>query len=281
MRSRSRPRSRPATVANFGTMTKSLHAGRTAQSGVLAARLAKVRLHGFARRARAQRGLHACAFALGQAGGDARRLGASAELAAAEDRHQHQALSDVLRDAPLDRRDARSRRAPARIATLTSSLGGRDEAARIHHPTRWRAWLDGAPDARAAKQTGSAASADSWRIPRTTLSSRTTWTHSGRGFRNSDGLKAATSKSIPAGSARKRRYEATIRERTCRAAPRYHSYAKHASDCVNVASRTCTIPVIFVIVADPVGSGFAAVLRGRAAMPLVLPLWSRRSPASG
>jgi len=29
------------TVANFGTMTKSLHAGRTAQSGVLAARLAK------------------------------------------------------------------------------------------------------------------------------------------------------------------------------------------------------------------------------------------------
>jgi len=29
------------TVANFGTMTKSLHAGRTAQSGVIAARLAK------------------------------------------------------------------------------------------------------------------------------------------------------------------------------------------------------------------------------------------------
>ena len=97
------------TVANFGTMTKSLHAGRTAQSGVLAARLAKSGFTASPDVLEHKAGFMASHTASGQSGGDARRLGPRQQLAARARWHQHQALSDVLRDAPRDRRDARSR----------------------------------------------------------------------------------------------------------------------------------------------------------------------------
>ena len=69
----------------------------------------EVRLHRLARRAGAQGRLHGVAYGGRQSGCDARRLGAWQQLAARAARHQHQALSDVLCDPPLDRRHDRSR----------------------------------------------------------------------------------------------------------------------------------------------------------------------------
>ena len=63
------------TVANFGTMTKSLHAGRTAQSGVLAARLAKSGFTASPDVLEHKAGFMASHQRVGQSGGDARRLG--------------------------------------------------------------------------------------------------------------------------------------------------------------------------------------------------------------
>ena len=45
--------------------------------------------------------------------------------------------------------------------------------------------------------------------------------------------------------------------------------------------QTRTIPIIFANVSDPVGSGFVASFRGRAATSPVSSIWSRRWPASG
>jgi len=45
--------------------------------------------------------------------------------------------------------------------------------------------------------------------------------------------------------------------------------------------RTHTIPILFAIVADPVGSGFAPAFHARAATSPVSPRWSRRWPTSG
>jgi putative tryptophan/tyrosine transport system substrate-binding protein len=45
--------------------------------------------------------------------------------------------------------------------------------------------------------------------------------------------------------------------------------------------QTRTIPIIFVNVADPVGSGFVASCRGQEATSPVSSLWSRRWAASG
>ena len=94
-------------VANFGTMTKSLHAGRTAQAGVFAARLAKNGYTASTDVLEHQTGFLRAHSAAGSDVSDADlRLGQ--RLAAGENRRQHQALSDLLRHASLDRRDDRS-----------------------------------------------------------------------------------------------------------------------------------------------------------------------------
>jgi hypothetical protein len=75
---RDRGLARGRTVANFGTMTKSLHAGRTAQSGVLAARLAKAGFDAVARMCSSTAPASCNAHSdSGTARGDARATGAS------------------------------------------------------------------------------------------------------------------------------------------------------------------------------------------------------------
>ena len=97
-------------VANFGTMTKSLHAGRAAQSGVLAARLAEPGIYGLSRCAGAQDRIPSRSFAVWHSEHRERDGRHRHQLAAGKSRGQREALSDLLRDASFDRRDARSGR---------------------------------------------------------------------------------------------------------------------------------------------------------------------------
>jgi ABC-type uncharacterized transport system substrate-binding protein len=49
----------------------------------------------------------------------------------------------------------------------------------------------------------------------------------------------------------------------------------------SLVQQTRTIPIVFVVVSDPVGSGFLASFASREATSLVSPISSRRWPASG
>ncbi len=133
------------TVANFGTMTKSLHAGRTAQSGVLAARLAK---SGFTASPDVLEHKAGFMHAHSDSGNPAVTrgdwgLGENWRLP--EDGHQHQALSDVLRthraiDAVLDLAEQHnlSTRHDRGNSCANRRCAGPDAAQQASRRPRWR-----------------------------------------------------------------------------------------------------------------------------------------------
>ena len=95
-------------VANFGTMTKSFQVGRAAQSGVIAARLAQAGLTASLDALEHPAGLLMALSVDGKAELDRPFVAAQKEWHIVGHGSEHQALSDLLRDPPLDRCRARS-----------------------------------------------------------------------------------------------------------------------------------------------------------------------------
>ncbi len=115
-------------TANFGTMTKPLHAGRAAANGIEAARLAQAGMTRLPRRIRARRRLSRCSIAGRQRRSQAAGIGSGQTARDPRAGPVGQEVPDVLRDPPGDRWRPRPGPCERRPGAATSSASRRPSA---------------------------------------------------------------------------------------------------------------------------------------------------------
>ena len=137
---------------------------------------------------------------------------------------------------------------------LPPELGGGHAAARVHHASRRCGGCVAARSARAAGRARCDASAYSWPQPRTIRHGRPASGRSCRRWRSWAGPLAATCGSTPAGPEAMpndiRRHAAEL------AALAPDVILAHGSSTVGpMLQATRTVPIVFPVIADPVGAG--------------------------